>query len=242
MNKNLYNRISGYRLALNGKDFSIDDSGDDPDHHILKQDGSVLHEKSPDEFEKAGSFSTYSVRAGEMMNAGLDPLDTADGIDGPLSEIVNRVYEPGDGSSFRESCEPDACGDILIVDWLELDESHRGFGLGLAVLYTMMEIMGFGHRLMILSLGSEDDSMDRLSSRLSDLGISAPLPASKKPSLRRLSSYFGKMGFEDLPDDDFGSRTFPIRLMKLDLELRRDSLSKVLGSLPLHIAGDVMDS
>lgn len=189
-------------------DAVVDDTGWDT--YVVPHEGNThLKDDTCLNGPLVGDYGATTILATDAVLRGLDPIRAVGKEGEDVLNALRAVYvsDPGHCTSvFKPEHELEALGgDVLVIDRVSLHSEHRGFGLGLAVLDTM--IRRFGQDLVVLSI--------------SPWPFEHPMP--KDEAIKKLRRYCGHLGFKPLQ----GAPEY----MALEKVATRPTLEEALASL-----------
>ncbi|MBW2672475.1 MAG: hypothetical protein JRD89_03545 [Deltaproteobacteria bacterium] len=189
--------------------------GEHHDSFLIPHCGDIVHweHAGDDEIQETvvGSYSAYTVLAYEAEAAGLCPVtDVCDAVSDALHHASEAIYDDGAHFSKEHGLDDHWGGNILIVHHVKLDEGHRGRGLGLAVIHTLVRRYGADRELVVMKPFPLQFSHK----------VTQDNEGEFKAAVAKLTAYYKRLGFHPL-------RGAPEHLV-LDLARGRPSLEKVL--------------
>lgn len=161
--------------------------------------------------EKLGTLKGYRVAITEMGEDGRlhEGFDIMDSIDSDMERMGSHIFDvDGVSEDFQGQFEP-YFSDILILSLVEVTESHRGKGIGLAAVNRFIRMLGKGCGPVLLQ-----PFPLQFAGKVNDSTRTAFDAAQQK-----IAAYWRRLGFEYLT----GQSHLPSQsqIMGLDLSLTR---------------------
>lgn len=173
----------------------------EPDDFMYETSGDLLSADDDDGRSLVGRFRIYYVDVERAINEGMPVLDVFDTHFHTVGyyEALFGEDSPEFSDRVRKLLKDDVFGsNVLILDRLEILPQYRGRALGLRVMQHMMKRFGAGTAVVAIKpfplqfeteTSSEDERKWRTKLRL------AQLPNNKLVATKKLSDYYGKLGF-----------------------------------------------
>jgi len=162
--------------------------------------------------EKIGSFEATIVNA-EASLLERNSLHYLFDHDASIYEYFENLYDPGDEIFSADVLL--ACGEffnssqnLLIIDDLVVNPEHRGHGVGLLVLRTLMQRLGIGVGLVALApFPDKSDSINRAEATVPTTLFLDQFNLLEFEATSKIQAYFGRLGFKRLPGSDIMVRS-----------------------------------
>jgi predicted GNAT family acetyltransferase len=125
----------------------VDIEDEEPSRVIRKIDGRVFeYVGESDREERIGDLCSFLVQPGLAFEKGENLYDAMDSISDDTAEYYAAVFDPDTNEWNASVQDPYSCGpissDLLYIDRVELDEKHRGKGIGRLVVQQILETFG----------------------------------------------------------------------------------------------------
>ncbi len=167
-------------------------------HSIL---GRITAEPENRGKEDAGHIGASLVQFGEALNHGISAERLGDGISGDISEYWEHLFDVETGYPKEEiQNEFEVVElDLLIIDYVAIHPQFRELGIAESAIHRMIDIFGPGCGLVACkpwplqftpSVADDPEALKRL----------APPNVGKAEALRKLRSYWSRLGFWPLGD------------------------------------------
>ena len=162
-------------------------------HSIL---GKIIAESESRGREDAGHIGASLVQFGEALNHGITAERLGDGISGDISEYWEHLFDVETGYPKEEiQNEFEVVDlDLLIIDYVEIHPEFRGLGIAESAIHRTIDIFGTGCGLVACkpwpqqftpSVADDPEALKKL----------APPDVGKAEALRKLRSYWSRLGF-----------------------------------------------
>jgi predicted GNAT family acetyltransferase len=125
----------------------VDKEDEEPSRVIRKIDGTVFeYAGESDKEEQIGNLQCFLVQPGLAAEKGESLFEAMDSISAAAMECCEALFDP-DTNEWSDSVQELYSGgpispDLLFIDRVELDERHRGKGIGRDVVKGMIETLG----------------------------------------------------------------------------------------------------
>jgi hypothetical protein len=167
-------------------------------HSIL---GRITAEPEGRGKEDAGHIGASLVQFGEALNHGISAERLGDGISGDISEYWEHLFDVETGYPKEEIQNEFEMVDLdlLIIDHIEIHPKFRGLRIAESAIHRTIDIFGTGCGLVACkpwplqftpSVADDLEALKRL----------APPNVGKAEGLRKLRSYWSRLGFWPLRD------------------------------------------
>jgi GNAT superfamily N-acetyltransferase len=185
----------------------VDTEDEEPSRVIRKIDGTVFEcVGESDKEEKIGNLQCFLVQAGLAGEKGESLFEAMDSISDAAMECYEALFDP-DTNEWSDSVQELYSGgpispDLLFIDRVELDERHRGKGIGRAVVKEIIETFGLHCGLVVckpFALQYEGWAETYSAAEQADLGFEKR----KSAAFGRVSKFWADCGFVQLPDSEF---------------------------------------
>jgi hypothetical protein len=167
-------------------------------HSIL---GKIVAEPENRGKQDAGHIGASLVQFAEALDRGINAERVGDGISGDISEYWEHLFDAETGY-LKEDIQNEFEAvdlDLLIIDYVAIYPEFRGIGIAESAIHRMIDIFGTGCGLAACkpwplqftpSVASDQEALERLA-----------LPnVSKGEAIRKLRSYWSRLGFWPLGD------------------------------------------
>ena len=162
-------------------------------HTIL---GRITAEPQSRGKEDAGHIGASLVQFGEALNHGISAERLGDGISGDISEYWEHVFDVEAGYPKEEiQNEFEVVDlDLLIIDYVTVFPKFRGLGIAESAIHRTIDIFGAGCGMVACkpwplqftpSVAGDPEALKKL----------APPDVGKAEALRKLRSYWSRLGF-----------------------------------------------
>jgi hypothetical protein len=196
-------RLSSYFIDFIRPERSLMD--DDPMDYVQEFSGKIHYadecdiDREEDEVDKlvegsedgvVGTVKGFKVDIWGALDRRIHSLDVCDSHSEELMECYEELF---DGHHLREDLNLESVGNLLVVERLEIDPKHRGFGLGLlSLLKTIKEFRGGCCMVAIKPFplqycgeGAKDKDRDFV------------------PARKKLINYWCRLGFRRVPRSEY---------------------------------------
>ncbi len=158
--------------------------------------GRIIAEPERGGKEDAGQLCASLVQFGEALDHGISAERLGDGISGDISEYWENLFDAETGYPKEEiQNEFEVVDlDLLIIDYVAIQPKFRGLGIAESAIHRTIDIFGSGCGMVACkpwplqftpSVADDQEALKRLA-----------LPnVSKGEALRRLRSYWSRLGF-----------------------------------------------
>jgi len=163
--------------------------------------GRIIAEPESRGNEDVGRIGALLVQFGEALNHGISAERLGDGISGDISEYWEHLFDVETGYPKEEIQDELAVVDLdlLIIDYVEIYPKFRGLGIAESAIHRTIDIFGAGCGLVACkpwplqftpSIADDPEALKRL----------APPNVGKAAAIRKLRSYWSRLGFWPLGD------------------------------------------
>lgn len=180
---------------------------DDSDY-LVQIVGHVQHEDDESPLTTVGQIVATRIECGRMINDHYgEGYDDCDAVSAELEQVGAMIFNQGEGDLFTPLYESfkEVGGngfDVLILDQLKVEASHRGHGVGLAAMWRTIQTFG-GDCVMVLC---KPFPLDR--------DRDAPRTETKK-AVAKLRAYYRRLGFKPIPGTEYMGFNPAMRAPKL---------------------------
>jgi hypothetical protein len=158
--------------------------------------GRIISEAESRGEEDAGQIGASLVQFGEALDHGISAERLGDGISGEISQYWEHLFDVETGYPKEEIQDEFAVVDLdlLIIDYVEIYPKFRGRGIAESAIHRTIDIFGAGCGLVACkpwplqftpSIADDPEALKRL----------APPNVGKAEALRKLRSYWSRLGF-----------------------------------------------
>ena len=158
--------------------------------------GRIIAEPGGRGKEDAGHIGASLVQFGEALDHGISAARLGDGISGDISEYWEYLFDAETGYPKEEiQNEFEVVDlDLLIIDYVVISPEFRGLGIAESAIHRTIDIFGTGCGLVACkpwplqftpSVADDREALKRL----------APHNVGKAEALRKLRSYWSRLGF-----------------------------------------------
>jgi GNAT superfamily N-acetyltransferase len=185
----------------------IDTEDEEPSRVIRKIDGTVFeYAEESDKEEQIGTLECFLVQPGLAAEKEVSLFDAMDSISDATMECYEALFDP-DTDEWSDSVEELYSGgpispDLLFIDRVELDERHRGKGIGRDVVKGIIETFGLHCGLIVckpFALQYEGWAETYSAAEQADSGFEKR----KADAFGRVAKFWMECGFVQLPDSEF---------------------------------------
>jgi hypothetical protein len=158
--------------------------------------GRIIAEPEGGGNEDAGEIGASLVQFGEALDHGISAERLGDGISGDISEYWEHLFDVETGYPKEEiQNEFEVVDlDLLIIDYVAIQPKFRGLGIAESAIHRTIDIFGPGCGLVACkpwpqqftpSVADDPEALKKL----------APPDVGKAEALRKLRSYWSRLGF-----------------------------------------------
>src|SRR5882762_1278980 len=158
--------------------------------------GRIIAEPESRGKEDAGRIGASLVQFGEALDHGISAERLGDGISGDISEYWEHLFDVETGYPKEEIQNEFEVVDlnVLVVDYVAMHPKFRGLRIAESVIQRTIDIFGTGCGLVACkpwplqftpSVADDPEALKRL----------APPNVSKDEAIRKLRSYWSRLGF-----------------------------------------------
>src|SRR5712664_3910441 len=158
--------------------------------------GRIIAEPEGSGKEDAGHIGASLVQFGEALDHGISAERLGDGISGDISEYWEHLFDAETGCPKDEIQNEFELVDLdlLIIDYVVIYPEFRGLRIAESAIHRTIDIFGTGCGLVACkpwplqftpSVADDPEALKRL----------APPTVSKGEALRKLRSYWSRLGF-----------------------------------------------
>jgi len=185
----------------------VDTEDEEPSRVIRKIDGTVFeYAGESDKEEQIGNLQCFLVQPGLAAEKGESLFEAMDSICDATVECYEAVFDP-DTNEWSGSVQEVYSGgpispDLLFIDRVELDERHRGKGIGRDGVKGIIETFGLHCGLVVckpFALQYEGWAETYSAAEQADPGFEKR----KSDAFGRVSKFWADCGFVQLPDSEF---------------------------------------
>jgi hypothetical protein len=163
--------------------------------------GRIIAEPENRKKEDAGRIGASLVQFGAALDHGISAERLGDGISGDISEYWEHIFdvETGDPKEEIQNEFEVVDLDLLIMEYVAIHPKFRGLGIAASAIHRTIDIFGAGCGLVACkpwplqftpSIADDPEALKRL----------APPNVGKADALRKLRSYWSRLGFWPLGD------------------------------------------
>lgn len=164
--------------------------------HFIQIEGIVLHSSADDDDGTiCGRIRAYVLRTEDMIESSEFDIDAWAGED-ELDDIARSIYTPsGSWSDEVRVSLPDVSSlDVIVIEDIFLDKTHRRMGVGLLVAEDTISTFGRGCGLAVVcpwptEVENRDDENEAKAAHL------------------RIGKYSQRLGFVRIPETDLWARS-----------------------------------
>jgi GNAT superfamily N-acetyltransferase len=185
----------------------VDTEDEEPSRVIRKIDGTVFEYAGESDKEKQiGNLQCFLVQPGLAAERGESLFEAMDSISDATMDCYEALFDP-DTNEWSDSVQELYSGgpispDLLFIDRVELDERHRGKGIGRDVVQGIIETFGLHCGLIVckpFALQYEGWAETYSVAEQADPGFEKR----ESDAFGRVSKFWADCGFVQLPDSEF---------------------------------------
>jgi hypothetical protein len=185
----------------------VDTEDEEPSRVIRKIEGTVFEcAGESDEEEQIGTLQCFLVQPGLAAEKEVSLFDAMDSISEATLECYEALFDP-DTDEWSDSVQQLYLGgpispDLLFIDRVELDERHRGNGIGRDVVKGIIETFGLHCGLIVckpFALQYEGWAETYSAAEQANPGFEKR----KSDAFGRVARFWMECGFVQLPDSEF---------------------------------------
>ncbi len=185
----------------------VDTEDVEPSRVIRKIDGTIFeYAEESDKEENIGNLHCYLVQPGFAAEKGETLCDAMDSINDSTMECYEAVFDP-DTDEWSEPIQEMYSGgpmsaDMLFIDMIELDEKHRGKGIGRAVVEQIIDTFGL-HCGLVVCKPFPLQYAGWAEKYSASEQAKPEFEQNKSEAFGRVAKFWKECGFVPLPDSEF---------------------------------------